>query len=263
MIAPLMNCHKITLTGNLISTPYIKMTLSLMRLMGVDSSFSGNVISINADASYSPRKFVIENDWSAASYWFELQAMLPQSRISLKGLLPHSVQGDSEVANLFSQFGIRANQCGTYVDLSATATADSRITMDLTDTPDLAQTIVATACLSNRHFHISGLQTLKIKETDRIEALRSQLLKLGYVIDVLPDLSLQWNGNMCEPERNPHIATFADHRMAMAFAPAAVKFPGIVIDDIEVVSKSYPDFWEHLEAAGFRLEAVSGKEAAE
>lgn len=263
MIAPLMNCHKITLTSNLISTPYIKMTLSLMRLMGVDSSFSGNVISINADASYSPRKFVIENDWSAASYWFELQAMLPQSRISLKGLLPHSVQGDSEVANLFSQFGIRANQCGTYVDLSATATADSRITMDLTDTPDLAQTIVVTACLSNRHFHISGLQTLKIKETDRIEALRSQLLKLGYVIDVLPDLSLQWNGNMCKPECNPHIATFADHRMAMAFAPAAVKFPGIVIDDIEVVSKSYPDFWEHLEAAGFRLEAVSGKEADE
>ena len=125
--------------------------------------------------------------------------------------------------------------------------------MNLISNPDIAQTIVVTACLLNRPFHITGLQTLKIKETDRIEALRSQLAKLGFVITVESDYSLRWNGETTEPQTNPHIATFCDHRMAMAFAPAAVRFPGIVIDDIEVVSKSYPDYWLHLKQAGFSI----------
>lgn len=262
MIAPLMGCTQITLTGDIISTPYIEMTLSLMRLMGIDCSLTGNIISISDNASYTACDLVIENDWSAASYWFELQTLMPLSRISLNGLMPQSSQGDAEVANLFSQFGITANRCGTYLDLRrSTSYRPEKIVMDLKDNPDLAQTIVVTACLVNCHFHISGLQTLKIKETDRIEALRSQLRKLGYLIDVLPDYSLQWNGEMCKPEANPHIATFSDHRMAMAFAPAATKFPGITIDDIEVVSKSYPDFWKHLASAGFRLVAENEKEA--
>lgn len=262
MIAPLMNCRRITLTGNVISTPYILMTIALMREMGVDCQLQDNVISIPQDAKYTSCPYTIENDWSAASYWFELETLLPQSRISLKGLYCKSVQGDAMVEQLFSHFGVTANHCGQYVDLKATGVADDEIVMDLTDNPDLAQTIVVTACLIGRHFHISGLQTLKIKETDRIEALRSQLLKLGYVIDVLPDLSLRWTGVTVKPEDNPHIATFADHRMAMAFAPAAIKFPGIVIEDIDVVSKSYPDFWKHLSTAGFRIEEDSYKEGS-
>lgn len=236
MVAPLMGCRTVTLTGEIISLPYITMTLTLMRLMGVDCVMNGNNISIPADAHYVPCDFTVENDWSAASYWLEMQSLLPESRITLKGLHSESVQGDSAVAGIFSRMG------GT-----------APIILDLKETPDLAQTIVVTACLLGRHFHITGLRTLRIKETDRIDALCTQLRRLGYVITAGDDFSLSWNGERCAPEPEPHISTFDDHRMAMAFAPAAVLFPGIVIDDVEVVSKSYPDFWRHLEAAGFTL----------
>ena len=236
MVAPLMGCREVTLTGEIISLPYITMTLTLMRLMGVDCTMSGATISIPADAHYVPCNFTVENDWSAASYWLELQSLLPQSRITLKGLHTESAQGDSVVAGIFSRMG------GT-----------APIILDLKETPDLAQTIVVTACLLGCHFHITGLRTLRIKETDRIDALCTQLRRLGYVITAGDDFSLSWNGERCAPEPEPHISTFDDHRMAMAFAPAAVLFPGIVIDDVEVVSKSYPDFWRHLEAAGFTL----------
>lgn len=236
MVAPLMGCREVTLTGEIISLPYITMTLTLMRLMGVDCTMSGATISIPADAHYVPCNFTVENDWSAASYWLEMQSLLPESRITLKGLHTESAQGDSAVAGIFSQMG------GT-----------APIILDLKETPDLAQTIVVTACLLGCHFHITGLQTLRIKETDRIDALCTQLRRLGYVITAGDDFSLSWNGERCAPEPEPHISTFDDHRMAMAFAPAAVLFPGIVIDDVEVVSKSYPDFWRHLEAAGFTL----------
>lgn len=236
MVAPLMGCRTVTLTGEIISLPYITMTLTLMRLMGVDCVMNGNNISIPADAHYVPCDFTVENDWSAASYWLEMQSLLPESRITLKGLHSESAQGDSAVAGIFSQMGVTAP-----------------IILDLKETPDLAQTIVVTACLLGRHFHITGLRTLRIKETDRIDALCTQLRRLGYIITAGDDFSLSWNGERCAPEPEPHISTFDDHRMAMAFAPAAVHFPGIVIDDVEVVSKSYPDFWRHLEAAGFTL----------
>ena len=236
MVAPLMGCRTVTLTGEIISLPYITMTLTLMRLMGVDCVMNGNNISIPADAHYVPCDFTVENDWSAASYWLEMQSLLPESRITLKGLHSESAQGDSAVAGIFSQMG------GT-----------APIILDLKETPDLAQTIVVTACILGRHFHITGLRTLRIKETDRIDALCTQLRRLGYIITAGDDFSLSWNGERCAPEPEPHISTFDDHRMAMAFAPAAVLFPGIVIDDVEVVSKSYPDFWRHLEAAGFTL----------
>ncbi len=236
MVAPLMGCRTVTLTGEIISLPYITMTLTLMRLMGVDCVMNGNNISIPADAHYVPCDFTVENDWSAASYWLEMQSLLPESRITLKGLHSESAQGDSAVAGIFSRMG------GT-----------APIILDLKETPDLAQTIVVTACLLGRHFHITGLRTLRIKETDRIDALCTQLRRLGYIITAGDDFSLSWNGERCAPEPEPHISTFDDHRMAMSFAPAAVLFPGIVIDDVEVVSKSYPDFWRHLEAAGFTL----------
>ena len=236
MVAPLMGCRTVTLTGEIISLPYITRTLTLMRLMGVDCVMNGNNISIPADAHYVPCDFTVENDWSAASYWLEMQSLLPESRITLKGLHSESAQGDSAVAGIFSQMGVTAP-----------------IILDLKETPDLAQTIVVTACLLGRHFHITGLRTLRIKETDRIDALCTQLRRLGYIITAGDDFSLSWNGERCAPEPEPHISTFDDHRMAMSFAPAAVLFPGIVIDDVEVVSKSYPDFWRHLEAAGFTL----------
>lgn len=259
MIAPAIGCRQIVLTGNITSRPYIDMTLGVMRDFGIRSQFTGNIITIEAGGYNPPSCFVVENDWTAASYWFAMQALLPASRISLKGLFANSLQGDARVREFYECFGVLSCGCGTYIDLrNATNFAvDNRcLRIDLSGNPDLAQTIVVTACLLDMHFKITGLHTLRIKETDRIEALRSQLLKLGYVINVGADCSLSWNGEKMPAGQHLIIETFDDHRMAMAFAIAAIKFPGLVIADAGVVSKSYPDFWKHLAACGFGLKEV-------
>lgn len=258
MIAPLVDgLKRVNLTDEVISRPYIDMTLALMADFGVASHWDGNDVVFDSGAKYSPREFVVENDWSAASYWFQIQSLLASSRITLRGLFPQSTQGDSALSRLFAPMGVICNWCGEYLDLRTELhhTGDV-IEMDLLENPDLAQTIVVTACLLDRKFHITGLQTLKIKETDRIAALCSELRKMGYVLKVGDDLSLSWDGTKCEPDNPIRIDTFDDHRMAMAFAPAAVSFPGIIINHAEVVSKSYPQYWEHLKHAGFNLEEV-------
>lgn len=255
MIAP---CIKggltIKLVGNVISLPYIEMTLALMRQYGVDSIVEGNIITI-PEKEYRPLSFEVESDWSAASYWYELQALLPNSEIRLKGLYKDSVQGDATVSNYFALLGVATEYESDGVILSTNINAPkiNFLELNLINQPDLAQTIVVTACLLNIPFHISGLATLKIKETDRIEALRTQLLKLGYVIAVNDDYSLLWNGETVDVKSSPVIATFEDHRMAMAFAPASIAHNGIEIADIDVVSKSYPQYWNHLHLAGFKL----------
>lgn len=259
MIAPVIGCRRIELTGDPVSLPYIKMTLALMRGMGVDCTLEENVVKIAPNASYRSIEMTVESDWSAAGYWYELAALIPSSCITLPGLEQDSVQGDSAVGSLMAGFGVKTDYRAVGVTLTSAPPTEGAVEMDLSENPDLAQTIVVTACLAGRHFVISGLKTLKIKETDRIEALRTELRKLGYVVSavsVAGDISLEWHGERCEPVSNPHIATYADHRMAMAFAPAAVLFPGLVVDDAEVVSKSYPRFWEHLEGCGFKLERV-------
>ena len=256
MIAPVIGCSRVELTGDVVSMPYIKMTLSMMRGMGVDCTLEDNVVKIAPNSSYKPVEMTVESDWSAASYWYELAALFPSSRITLQGLEQDSVQGDSAVARLMSEFGVKTDYRPGKVTISSASASRGVVEMDLGENPDLAQTIVVTACLAGRHFVISGLKTLKIKETDRIEALRAELRKLGYVLSVSGDVSLEWHGERCDPTPNPHIATYADHRMAMAFAPAAILFPGIVVEDAEVVSKSYPHFWDHLAGSGFKIERV-------
>lgn len=258
MIAPLINgLKRIILSGNIISRPYIDMTLSIMNKFGVYTHIYNNEIVFDNATQYSPLDFHIENDWSASSYWFQIQALLYKSHITLKGLFNNSTQGDSAVARLFENFGVSINRHENSINLKTeTLVRKQKIELNLLENPDLAQTIIVTACLLDCPFHITGLQTLRIKETDRIEALRSQLLKLGYVLNIENDYSLQWNGEKCSHEKEIRIDTFDDHRMAMAFAPAAIKFPGIIINDIEVVSKSYPDYWNHLKSAGFKLEEV-------
>lgn len=258
MIAPVISrLKRVKLVGDVISRPYIDMTLSLMKDFGVFTYWEGNDIVFDENKHYQSAEFNVENDWSASSYWFQIQSLLRDSSITLKGLFEKSTQGDSAIARLFEDFGVIVDCCGDNMVLKADNSAvKEKIEMDLLENPDLAQTIVVTACLLDVPFHITGLQTLKIKETDRIEALRTQLLKMGYVLDVGEDFSLSWDGTKCAPESPIRINTFDDHRMAMAFAPAAVKYPGIIINDVEVVSKSYPQYWEHLESAGFRLEVV-------
>lgn len=257
LIAPVIGGITLTIEGEIMSRPYIDMTLALMARYGVKAEWRENVIHVPA-GEYTALDFTVEADWSAASYWWAMQAIVPQSRISLKGLEPQSLQGDSRIAELMSQMGVTGNWCGRCLDLRSNGGVGCCCSTfaDLSGTPDIAQTLVVMLCLMGRPFRITGLRTLRIKETDRLEALRTELRKLGYVVKVEGDDAISWHFETTAAEASPHICTYHDHRMAMAFAPAAIRFPGLIIDDAQVVSKSYPLFWEHLRQAGFKIEEV-------
>lgn len=257
LIAPVIGGITLTIEGEIMSRPYIDMTLALMARYGVKAEWRENVIHVPA-GEYTALDFTVEADWSAASYWWAMQAIVPQSRISLKGLEPQSLQGDRRIAELMSQMGVTGNWCGRYLDLRSNGGVGCCCSTfaDLSGTPDIAQTLVVMLCLMGRPFRITGLRTLRIKETDRLEALRTELRKLGYVVKVEGDDAISWHFETTAAEASPHICTYHDHRMAMAFAPAAIRFPGLIIDDAQVVSKSYPLFWEHLRQAGFKIEEV-------
>ena len=257
LIAPVIGGITLTIEGEIMSRPYIDMTLALMARYGVKAEWRENVIHVPA-GEYTALDFTVEADWSAASYWWAMQAIVPQSRISLKGLEPQSLQGDSRIAELMSQMGVTGNWCGRYLDLRSNGGVGCCCSTfaDLSGTPDIAQTLVVMLCLMGRPFRITGLRTLRIKEPDRLEALRTELRKLGYVVKVEGDDAISWHLETTAAEASPHICTYHDHRMAMAFAPAAIRFPGLIIDDAQVVSKSYPLFWEHLRQAGFKIEEV-------
>ncbi len=257
LIAPVIGGITLTIEGEIMSRPYIDMTLALMARYGVKAEWRENVIHVPA-GEYTALDFTVEADWSAASYWWAMQAIVPQSRITLKGLEPQSLQGDSHIAELMSQMGVTGNWCGRYLDLRSNGGVGCCCSTfaDLSGTPDIAQTLVVMLCLMGRPFRITGLRTLRIKETDRLEALRTELRKLGYVVKVEGDDAISWHFETTAAEASPHICTYHDHRMAMAFAPAAIRFPGLIIDDAQVVSKSYPLFWEHLRQAGFKIEEV-------
>ena len=257
LIAPVIGGIALTIEGEIMSRPYIDMTLALMARYGVKTEWRENVIHVPA-GEYTALDFKVEADWSAASYWWAMQAIVPQSRITLKGLEPQSLQGDSRIAELMSQMGVTGNWCGRYLDLRSNGGVGCCCSTfaDLSGTPDIAQTLVVMLCLMGRPFRITGLRTLRIKETDRLEALRTELRKLGYVVKVEGDDAISWHFETTAAEASPHISTYHDHRMAMAFAPAAIRFPGLIIDDAQVVSKSYPLFWELLRQAGFKIEEV-------
>lgn len=257
LIAPVIGGIALTIEGEIMSRPYIDMTLALMARYGVKAEWRENVIHVPA-GEYTALDFTVEADWSAASYWWAMQAIVPQSRITLKGLEPQSLQGDSRIAELMSQMGVTGNWCGRYLDLRSNGGVGCCCSTfaDLSGTPDIAQTLVVMLCLMGRPFRITGLRTLRIKETDRLEALRIELRKLGYVVKVEGDDAISWHFETTAAEASPHICTYHDHRMAMAFAPAAIRFPGLIINDAQVVSKSYPLFWNHLRQAGFKIEEV-------
>lgn len=255
MVAPTMEQGlSLTLEGDIISRPYIMMTLSMMHQWGVKSEFIGNTIAI-APQKYIPVDFEVEADWSAASYWYEIAA-LSSGDVSLHGLSRQSVQGDSEVSKYFEKLGINTHFNDGIVELEPSPDLYPRLNIDLSDQPDLAQTIVVTSCMLGIPFHITGLSTLKIKETDRLEALRTELLKLGVKLTIERESELIWDGSRRPVYEFPVIDTYEDHRMAMAFAPVSLFVPGIVINNIEVVSKSYPDYWQHLQEAGFKFQEV-------
>ena len=254
MIAPLMeNGLTLHLEGNIISRPYINLTLQLMEQFGVKATWNGQTIKI-LPQEYKPIRFTVESDWSAASYWYTIMALSKNAEIELLGLFKNSLQGDAAGAKLFAQLGVGTTFTDRGVMLKYNGNVTKKLIYNFVNEPDLAQTFVVTCVLLNIPFRFTGLQSLKIKETDRIEALKTELRKLGYLLTDSNDSILEWNGERCEPEADPIIATYEDHRMAMAFAPAALVLPkGLKVADPEVVTKSYPAYWEDLRKAGFAL----------
>lgn len=252
MIAPLMEEGlTLKLEGNIISKPYIYLTLELMKQFGVEAEWKEQTIRV-APQEYSPIPFTVESDWSAASYWYQMMALSRNGEIELLGLFKNSLQGDAAGAKLFASLGVGTTFTDRGVLLKHNGNVTKKLTYNFVNEPDLAQTFVVTCVLLNIPFRFTGLQSLKIKETDRIEALKTELRKLGYLLGDSHNSILEWNGERCEPEAHPVIATYEDHRMAMAFAPAALVRPeGIEIADPEVVTKSYPAFWTDLQKAGF------------
>ena len=321
MIAPTMRdgLH-LELVGKVASAPYIHMTMQVMKAFGVESKWENNLISIESGQRYSrslsPRcgtteeteqaaSYVIESDWSAASYWYEIVALHPDkaARVLLRGLRETSEQGDSVCARWFEALGVtttftsegailekssispqvqskhnsslsegythslqtddhfsKSNECLSKTDcrLSQAICHSSQtnhssckdatpLLLDFTAAPDLAQTFVITCALLSRPFHFKGLESLRIKETDRITALIAELQKLGKHIEAIGEGELRYTAhNDSSPAQPITIATYDDHRMALAFAPAALLFPQLSIEHPEVVTKSYPHYWEHL-----------------
>jgi 3-phosphoshikimate 1-carboxyvinyltransferase len=254
LIAPkLENGLELTLEGEMTSVPYIKMTLALLNEIGVETSFNGNVIRVKPKISVFNCKLSIESDWSSASYFYSIVALSEiGTQIQLSYYKQNSIQGDSVLSEIYKNFGVDTIFNGNNsITISKIYNPQFTIhNLQLNNTPDIAQTI-AVSCLGlGMGCHLTGLHTLKIKETDRLEALKIELLKLGAKISITND-SLT-----IEPFTILHsdieITTYKDHRMAMSFAPLALK-TSIIIEEAEVVIKSYPTFWEDLKSIGFNI----------
>jgi len=241
------------LTGNIVSRPYIELTMQLMKDFGAEASWISEDSICVKGGGYQVTPYYIESDWSAASYWYEIVALCPRARIELPGLFTNSCQGDSKGALLFEKLGVKTEFVKGGVQLTNISECAKRLEADLVEMPDLAQTFVVTCCMKGVPFRFTGLQSLRIKETDRISALITELRKLGFVLKAEGDETLSWEGEWRPREEHPIIATYEDHRMAMAFAPVALFLGEIEIANPEVVSKSYPHFWEDLKKAGFLL----------
>ena len=255
LIAPkLKDGLELTLQGKITSIPYIKMTLALLNEIGVETSFDGNIILVKPKAiSQEPKVLTVESDWSSASYFYSIVALSEiGTEIKLSSYKKNSLQGDSALVEIYKDFGVETvfNSNDSITISKSSNHKLSTINCQLNETPDIAQTIAVTCFGLGIACHLTGLHTLKIKETDRLEALKTELSKLGAKIVVTNDsLTLESSEKINE---DIEIATYNDHRMAMAFAPLALKTP-IKIQNAEVASKSYPDFWEDLKAIGIMI----------
>ena len=250
----LENGLELTLKGKITSVPYINMTLSLLNSIGIETSFVENTISVKPNtASLEAQTLTVESDWSSASYFYSVIALSDVgAEITIASYKDKSLQGDSVLADIYEKFGITTTFFNQEIKLQKTKaiTAASLIELDLSNAPDIAQTIAVTAFGLGLESYMVGLHTLKIKETDRLVALKTELEKLGAEV-VITDASLHLKPSVAI-KNNITIATYNDHRMAMAFAPLALKVP-ISIENAEVVSKSYPQFWDDFKAIGFNI----------
>ena len=265
MIAPMlkegMTLH---LLGNIISRPYIDLTLWMMGEFGADAEWFSNDTIVVKPQPYKSRDYFIESDWSGASYWYEMMALCADKRseVKLTGLMDGSKQGDSTTRYIFSLLGVKTQFESKQAGIAQTVTLKQngrcvpKLEYDFINAPDLAQTFVVTCAAKGIPFHFKGLSTLKIKETDRIEALKTEMRKLGYVLQDHNNSELIWDGERCDPSFEQGIDTYEDHRMALAFAPYAFLHDKLIINNPQVVTKSYPHYWEDLRLAGFTIEEL-------
>ncbi len=257
MIAPTMeNGLIINIRDEIISKPYINLTAKLMEEYGIHLKWEGSRIKIKPQ-SYKPISFKVESDWSAASYWYEMVSLFPNSEVTLLGLQEGSYQGDANLINLFKDLGVSTEFVSDGVIIRKVKKTAKKFFHNFVSEPDLAQTFAATCCLLHVPFIFSGVQSLRIKETDRIEALKTELKKLGFVLRETDSEMLEWDGERCFVEENAAIDTYDDHRMAMSLSPAAIPYRSLIINDPHVVSKSYPNFWGDLQKAGFTVEEIT------
>lgn len=257
LIAPkLENGLELTLEGEITSVSYIKMTLSLLNEIGVKTLFENNIIKVkHHQLPITQHPITVESDWSSASYWYSIVALSDVGfQVTLSSYKENSLQGDSALVEIYKNFGVETIFNDKNISLHKVENLKpATLNLELNTCPDIAQTIAVTCFGLGISCQLTGLQTLKIKETDRLEALKKELNKLGAEIIVTNDsLHLKPSTTI---NKNIRIATYQDHRMAMAFAPLAVKVP-IIIEEAEVVSKSYPAFWEDVKQIGFTIEKI-------
>lgn len=255
LIAPtLEDGLRLDLVGTIVSVPYIKMTLRIMEYFGIKTTFEGNSITVE-NGIYQPKPFFIEGDWSAASYFYSVAVLSEKAEIELQGLTRQQIQGDAVIAAIAADFGVETIWKENAVTLIKKSSPDfCRYDFDFLECPDLAQTVVSFCAALNIELYCKGLQTLRIKETDRIDALDVELKKLG-LASLIETGGNDWRlipEKMHAPNaENTSISTYDDHRMAMAFAPLALKLSQVLIEEPQVVSKSYPMFWKDMERLGF------------
>lgn len=258
MIGPVLsNGLEMCLVDDIVSRPYIDMTLAVMQTFGAKAGWKDAQTIVVEPVPYQACPYLVESDWSAASYWYEMVALSDDgdTEIVLPGLFEKSLQGDSGGAKVFEMLGVSTEHRNNEVVLRKNGQCVKRLDYDFVEMPDLAQTFVVTCCMLGVPFHFTGLQSLKIKETDRIEALKKELAKLGFEIEDRNDSELLWDGKRLDLQRmDVSIDTYEDHRMAMAFAPVALKDEKVYINNPQVVSKSYPRYWDDLKSVGFEIE---------
>ena len=251
MASPLLpNGLELELVGKVASRPYIEMTLELMKLFGVQHTWEGNVIRVPKQ-TYTANEYTIESDWSGASYWFSVVALAENAEIELLGLKQNSFQGDSAIVEIMSHLGVASSFTKDGILLKK-KTHETEVSVDFSDCPDLAQTVVACAAAKGIYMKLKGIESLRIKETDRILALQNELKKFNAALNELEEGWFEVVPSKNIPEKI-QIHTYDDHRMAMAFAPLAF-VADLEIEEPDVVQKSYPGFWSDLTKAGFALE---------
>ena len=247
----------VVIEGELTSKPYVDMTLAMLAQCGIVHQWDKKIIRI-ANQEFKETTLTIEPDWSAASYWFMVLAFADNSRITLPNLKKNSLQGDSAITSIMENFGIKSTFEGDNLILENSSKDFESKLFDLKECPDLAQSVIVCCAILGVDASFTGLETLKIKETDRIAALQNELAKIGVSLDENQEV-YQLDCSKKHYPKKISIKTYEDHRMAMAFAPLALVLNQMEIEDHLVVEKSYPHFWKDLESVGYDIEIVNSK----